>query len=192
MRYDKGQKEKTKEQILQASTAQFLKNGYHAVGVASLMSEAGLTNGAFYNHFKSKEDLFRQCVIRSLENIRKLMIMNAEKENGGLDAIFHDYLGEAHLNTPERGCAAASLTPEIGRLGEHVRQAFDIECQKIVDVLYGQLPDNLPEEERRQIAHSLFSLMTGTLQLARAARDPETAAEILKSGIDGCRRLSRV
>src|ERR687893_2982386 len=57
MRYGKDQKQATRQRILEAAGRRFKQDGIDGAGVATLMSDAGLTNGAFYAHFTSKEDL---------------------------------------------------------------------------------------------------------------------------------------
>ena len=57
MRYEKGHKDATRQRIIDTASRQFRESGVAAVGIAGIMSGAGLTNGAFYAHFKSKEDL---------------------------------------------------------------------------------------------------------------------------------------
>src|SRR3982751_6822497 len=57
MRYRKDQKQATRQRILEAAGRRFKQDGIDGAGVATVMSDAGLTNGAFYNHFTSKEDL---------------------------------------------------------------------------------------------------------------------------------------
>ena len=62
MRYEKGHKDATRERIIEVASRQFRENGVAAVGLAGIMSDAGLTNGAFYTHFESKEDLVQAVV----------------------------------------------------------------------------------------------------------------------------------
>ena len=57
MRYSKGHKQATRQRILEAAGRRFKQDGIDGAGVATLMSDAGLTNGAFYAHFESKDDL---------------------------------------------------------------------------------------------------------------------------------------
>src|SRR5919205_2515608 len=57
MRYGKDHKQATRQRILEAAGRRFKQDGIDGAGVAAVMSDAGLTNGAFYNHFTSKEDL---------------------------------------------------------------------------------------------------------------------------------------
>src|SRR4051794_7674118 len=57
MRYGKDQKQATRQRILETAGRRFKEDGIDGAGVAAVMSDAGLTNGAFYGHFASKEDL---------------------------------------------------------------------------------------------------------------------------------------
>src|ERR1700736_5561548 len=66
MRYEKGHKDTTRERIIDVASRQFRENGVAAVGLAGIMSDAGLTNGAFYTHFKSKEDLVESVLTNAL------------------------------------------------------------------------------------------------------------------------------
>jgi len=56
-RYDKRHRDTTRRHIIHVASSQFRESGIAAVGLAGIMAEAGLTNGAFYTHFASKEDL---------------------------------------------------------------------------------------------------------------------------------------
>src|SRR3954470_18869929 len=56
-RYGKEHKAATRQRIIDAAGRRFKKDGIEGSGVATLMADAGLTNGAFYAHFDSKDDL---------------------------------------------------------------------------------------------------------------------------------------
>src|SRR5256714_2473812 len=71
MRYEKGQKEATRQRILEAAGRRFKNDGIDGAGVATLMSDAGLTNGAFYAHFASKEDLVANVLADQLRTQRQ-------------------------------------------------------------------------------------------------------------------------
>src|SRR5260370_42640190 len=68
MRYEKGHKDATRQRIIDVASRQFREQGVAAVGLAGIMSDAGLTNGAFYAHFDSKEDLVRQVLSNAQRN----------------------------------------------------------------------------------------------------------------------------
>src|SRR5258708_39696939 len=88
-RNDKGQKDATRQRIIDVASRQFRERGVAAVGLAGIMTDAGLTNGAFYAHFASKEDLLRE----GLCNARKRNeIWQAATESGdGLEGASRDY-----------------------------------------------------------------------------------------------------
>ena len=50
--------EETRERILQAAMASFADRGYDATPVKAICREAGVSKGAFYHHFSSKQDVF--------------------------------------------------------------------------------------------------------------------------------------
>jgi TetR/AcrR family transcriptional repressor of nem operon len=75
MRYPKDQKQATRQRILEAAGRRFKLDGIDGAGVAAVMSDAGLTNGAFYAHFPSKEDLVANVLAEQLrvqrESVRR-------------------------------------------------------------------------------------------------------------------------
>ena len=88
MRYEKGHKDATRQRIIDVASRQFRENGVAAVGLAGIMTEAGLTNGAFYTHFESKEDLVRAVLLDALEPARGDASRRSRKANAGLES--HD------------------------------------------------------------------------------------------------------
>ena len=47
----------TKERIFQAAKAILQKSGYENLSIKNICEEAGVSNGSFYHHFKTKDDL---------------------------------------------------------------------------------------------------------------------------------------
>ena len=52
----------THQQILDAGKKEFLLKGYLSASLRNIVKEAGVTTGAFYGYYKSKEDLFDALV----------------------------------------------------------------------------------------------------------------------------------
>ncbi len=50
--------EETRTHILEAAVKQFSVNGYNKASVDDICEQAGVSKGAFYHHFKTKQDLF--------------------------------------------------------------------------------------------------------------------------------------
>jgi TetR/AcrR family transcriptional regulator, transcriptional repressor for nem operon len=190
MRYQEGHKEQTRERIVEAASKRFRKQGAHAVGVAGLMADAGLTHGGFYAHFKSKEDLIREAVAAALARTTGGFERVAQNADDGLEAIVRGYLSRKHRDQPEQGCVAASLTPEVARHQKQTRRVFSENISKLISLVEAQLPF-ADEQLRRQRSIAVFSLLMGTLQLARAEPDSKRSQEILESGIAAALALGR-
>src|ERR1700759_3201131 len=95
MRYEKGHKDATRAHIIDVASAQFREGGVAAVGIAGIMAGAGLTKGAFYNHFESKEDMGEAVLVTALG--RRQQGLRANLEAGkGLKVPIRDYLSARH------------------------------------------------------------------------------------------------
>src|SRR3954452_3104781 len=130
MRYEKGRKDETRRHILDVATARFRESGIAAVGLASIMSDAGLTNGAFYSHFSSKEELVREVLLDALtrrEERHKTHLDNAV----AFETTIRDYLSPRHRDHAGTGCPTAALAAEIARHPKTTR-----ECLLREDVRY--------------------------------------------------------
>jgi TetR/AcrR family transcriptional regulator, transcriptional repressor for nem operon len=184
MRYEKGHKDATRERIIDVASQQFRENGVAAVGLAGIMSDAGLTNGAFYTHFESKEDLV-QAVLASALNRRETALRTAS----GLEAMIRDYLSPKHRDGAGRGCPTAALVAEIARHPKTTRDAFTAKVSRFVELIAAQLQVGSASERRRN-ALAIYGMMVGSLQLARAVNDKPFSDEILESGVSAALALA--
>lgn len=182
MRYDKGHKDETRRHILDVASAQFRERGIAAVGLAGIMSEAGLTNGAFYTHFASKEDLVREVLTDALT--RRQERHKANLESGvPLETVIRDYLSTRHRDRAGTGCPTAALVAEIARHPKATRDAFTSKVSDIIALMAEQIRQGTAEERRRK-AITIYSTMVGALQLARAVNDKQLSDEILQNAVD--------
>ena len=90
MRYGKDQKQATRQRILQAAGRRFKQDGIDGAGVAAVMSDAGLTNGAFYAHLASKEDLVANVLADQLRAQRQNLDAQPA-DRAGLEAFICSY-----------------------------------------------------------------------------------------------------
>ncbi|WP_234680288.1 TetR/AcrR family transcriptional regulator [Bradyrhizobium monzae] len=182
MRYEKGHKDETRRHILDVASAQFRESGIAAVGLSGIMSEAGLTNGAFYSHFASKEDLVREVLIDALT--RREERHKANLENGvALESTIRDYLSTRHRDHAGTGCPTAALVAEIARHPKATRDAFTGKVADIIVLMAEQIRQGSAKERRRK-AITIYSTMVGALQLARAVNDKELSDEILENAVE--------
>ena len=185
MRYEKGQREATRQRIIDTAGERFRAEGIAASGLAAIMSDAGLTNGAFYPHFDSKAELIRESVAAAMDGQAKRL--RDLLEAGGVEAVIAAYLSPQHRDAPEKGCALAALLPELAREPAGARAAWAKHFATGVQQLASALPDN--EKDREGIASALYSLLIGTLQLARATQGTPMSDRILRSGANAARTL---
>src|SRR3954463_2798635 len=114
MRYSKDHKQATRQRILEAAGRRFKQDGIDGAGVATVMSDAGLTNGAFYAHFSSKEDLVANVLADQLRAQRQSFDAQ-DPDRAGLEAFIRAYLSPEHRDNCADGCPSAALLDEIAR-----------------------------------------------------------------------------
>ncbi|MDI3564991.1 TetR family transcriptional regulator [Bradyrhizobium sp. Arg816] len=188
-RYDKGHRDTTRRHILDVASSQFRESGIAAVGLAGIMAEAGLTNGAFYTHFASKEDLVRAVLLDALE--RREQRHKDNLENGvALETVIRDYLSPRHRDRAATGCPTAALVSEIARHPKATRAAFTGKMSDILALMAAQMPEGTPAERRRR-AIAAYATMVGALQLSRAVSDTQLSEEILENAVDAALALAK-
>jgi AcrR family transcriptional regulator len=186
-RYRKGQKQATRRRIIQAAGARLKRDGVHGSGIATLMADAGLTNGAFYAHFESKEELVASALAEQLREQRESFSAQPPGR-AGLEQIVRTYLSVEHRDNPEGGCPSAALLDEIGRSPEATKRAYTDGLLGVIDDVAARLASDDPSWARMKTL-SVFALMVGTLQVSRALADRKLADEVLEHGIQNALAL---
>ncbi len=171
-------KEQTRARILDAASQSFRSSGYAGTGVDGVAKAAGVTSGAFYAHFGSKDGAFEAALVAGLDEVIE-SIPNFQNEFGSdwVGAFADYYLGEAHRKNLACGCAMTTLSPEVARADPEVRMAYEAKMNRIV----GQIADGLggnSDEGRHARAWAMLSTLIGGLTLSRAVADPDIANAI--------------
>jgi len=183
MRYEKGHKEQTRQKIVEAASERFRADGIDAVGVVSLMNDVGLTQGGFYNHFASKEDLVRESVSAAAATaVEWLAARVASSRADSHRALVNAYLSVEHRDHPDSGCVAAALSGEMARRPLPTRAAFTEGYDEMIALITESLPDTVRGKRRRSLAMVVFASMVGTLSLSRAVAQTPLSDEILALG----------
>ncbi|MCY1420718.1 hypothetical protein D9M71_363480 [compost metagenome] len=173
MRYSATHKEETRQKLLESSGAIAKRGGFSTTGVDGLMKAIGLTGGAFYSHFPSKNDLFTAIVQRELS---QSLIGHVARGEGfsreKLQRCLARYLSMAHLQNPDTGCAIPALGAEIARADISVRE----EAEHWMLELHRAWAEILEDAE---LAWALLSQCVGALVVARMLACEETQAEVL-------------
>ncbi len=175
------QKDNTRKRILNAVSRGFRSRGYNGIGVDTLAKEAGVTSGAFYGYFRSKEEAFLAAVVTGVDEYRAgVEKFRANHGDDWVVALAEYYVGHKHRDDLVCGCALPTLSPEVIRSNSRVRSAYQTELIKLNEAIAAGLTTGTDTEKQHQ-AWVLLSLLTGGVTLARAVWDQTVAEQVAKA-----------
>ena len=182
MRVSKEKAAHNREQILTAAARLFRERGISATGVDSITDDAGLTHGAVYSQFGSKEAIAAEAVRLALSRSKHLWDRMAERrgKKNVFPAIVEQYLSAAHRDHAGQGCVIAAIGSEIARQPRSVRDSFTREFKHSLEYLADLLGENNSSRSTED-AIAAFVSMVGALIIARAVNDETLSDLILKS-----------
>jgi TetR/AcrR family transcriptional repressor of nem operon len=166
-------KEASHERIVSAAARAIRRSGYEGTGVADIMKEAGLTHGAFYAHFASREAMLAEAAARACTDSASIAadaVASVPPEQA-LTYMLHAYLSRENLAQVERGCPLVALGSETVRQTPEVRRVTTRYIKEMVDLVARQSPDwgQAGVHERALVT---VATMVGTLLLARVVDEP--------------------
>lgn len=168
MRYPAEETAAKHERIVKEASRLFRERGFENVSVAEVMKAAGLTHGAFYAHFRSKEEL-QAAAIAYGQRVSLERLQRSNKKSKGSYA--DRYLSTSHRDNPGDGCTMAALGSDVARSAPELKAAFE---QGLEEILSAEGAD-------RKEAMFRAAAMIGGLVLARAVHDLVLSNEILRS-----------
>lgn len=181
MRYSAEHKQETRSRIVDAAGRIFRKEGYGGSGIDGVTKAAGVTNGAFYGHFKTKSEAFRTAVLAGLDELRAgIVALKTEHGQDWLTSFVSYYLGPKRTCDLGRSCALPSLSPDVMRADSKTRKAYEAELLRILGEVSSGLPET-PAGERDDLAVAVLALLSGGVTMARAVSDPATSERIAKA-----------
>lgn len=185
-RVSRKQAEENHEAVIAAAARLFKAHGIDGVSVPELMAEAGLTHGAFYGHFKSKEDLAVAACERAFLEKRDLYAdirnRHAGDKRAALEEFVTRYTTRVHRDQPSLGCPVAALAEDASRDGAKgpIRRSFAAGLELMVEGLQSILgPRN--KSGRREEALADVATLVGALVLSRATKGQPISEEILEA-----------
>lgn len=176
-RYGPEHKEATRARMLESAARRFKSDGLDGAGIATLVADAGLTNGAFYGHFASKDDLIASVVSEQLAE-QAARVAALPLRPASVEMFIRGYLSPAHRDDVAGGCPNAALLDEIGRRDDVIREAYTEGARRLIAAIAQHL-DTGDEQDAQDRAIALFTLVVGSLQTARAVTDRELSDRIL-------------
>ncbi len=177
-------KDATHERIVAVAARVIRRSGYDGTGVADIMKEAGLTHGAFYAHFASREAMLAEAAGRACAESAAAAadVVAQVPADQALAAMLAAYLSRDHQNHAEGGCPLAALGSETPRQAAEVRRVTTRHIKEVVDLIARQSPDWGRPEAHQQALNAL-STMVGALVLARAVDDPALSDSLREAAL---------
>lgn len=186
MRYDRKHKAESRAKILQAAAREIRIKGPEKVGVAEVMTRAGLTHGAFYAHFESKDALVAEAVDAMFSEPRRLTqalddaLADSDADLGvAFRAFVSSYLSAEHRDAPERGCPLPALAADMGRIEGAARVRFAAGVERLTDRIATAL-ERFGVVDPRAEANATLAQMAGAIGLARAVDDAGLSHAIVR------------
>ena len=181
MRVSRSQAAENRQTVINVASRLFRERGFDGIGLKDLMAGAGLTQGAFYKQFASKEDLAAQASRRALESAsRRWSDAVAANPEDPLGAVIAFYLSPEHRAEKMDGCPVVALGSDAARQGSDVKASFEAGIKAHLEIL-GRLISETDGEEPERKAMVILSMMVGALTLSRVVNDPDLAQAFLDS-----------
>lgn len=169
MRYPAEETAAKHDRIVKEASRLFQERGFENVTVAEVMKAAGLTHGAFYAHFASKQELQEAAVAYGQSLSAGRVNRSGSKKKKG--SYTERYLSTRHRDNPGGGCTMAALSQEVARSGPELKAVFERGVEEILCEMGGDQKD----------AIFRMAAMLGSVVLARAVRDRRFSDEILET-----------
>jgi TetR/AcrR family transcriptional repressor of nem operon len=172
----------TRRRIVSTASRLFLENGLAETGIAHIMAAAGLTQGGFYRHFDSKDQLIAEANIAANDEMFDYyaQAVAGMAPRQALDTVVGLYLRQSHGEGPEWLCPLPSLGSELRNTDRKVRSVAMDGYQRLV-AFFTTLTTALGAAEPHGVADAIVSTMVGAVMLSRLAINPAIAQTILES-----------
>lgn len=189
MRVSRSQAAENRQTVIDVASRLFRQHGFDGIGLKDLMEGAGLTQGAFYKQFESKEDLAVQASKRALDRAADRWESTiAAHPDDPLGAVLSFYLSKGHRAEVAEGCPIVALGADAIRHGGDVKRSFEAGVKSHLDRLRGLIGATNPDDPDTK-ALAVAAMMVGALMLTRLVDDPELADAFLDAADKTAREI---
>jgi TetR/AcrR family transcriptional repressor of nem operon len=179
--------ERTRQRLLQAAFREVYRSGFQSASLDTLLAAAGVTKGALYYHFDSKEALGYAIVEEVIaSDVRGMWLRPLQRRKDPIDALIAIVQGISVRPEDVRGgCALNNLAQEMSPLDAGFRKrlatVFQAWQEGVASVLReGQATGRVRRDvEPAETAAFLIAMVEGYASLAKNAQD----AKVMKAGI---------
>jgi len=190
MRVSRIQAAENRQTVINVASRLFRERGFDGIGLKDLMEGAGLTQGAFYKQFASKEDLAVEASRRALESASgRWSTAATQYPDDPLGAVIAFYLSGDHREEKMDGCPIVALGSDAARQGPDVKAEFEAGIKARLDVL-GRFIPGTGDEASRGKAMAILATIVGAVTLSRVVNDPDLAQALLDAAADRVREIA--
>ncbi|MFD8079883.1 TetR/AcrR family transcriptional regulator [Streptomyces sp. NPDC059718] len=177
--------EARRQQILDAARRCFLRDGFHSTSMQDLFAESGLSAGAVYRHFASKNEMITAIVEENMRDVLAMVHRVARnRPSSSIGALMADVLEIVNAQTADKNVAGLSVLAwsESLRNPSLARQFHDLMAQMrtaLTDVIWEhQQGGTLPREASPEALAATFMCMLPGYILQLAMGDSATLEEV--------------
>ena len=169
--------------LVAAAGRLFRERGIDGVGVAEISKKAGLTHGALYAQFSSKEALAAEAFASGLKPGLEKMTADRDGRPASLADFLDDYLSFEHRDNLAAGCPMSASASEIARQDKMVCERFTEGFEQLVALIEPGLAASPVKADNRQRALAMMAAMIGGVASSRAVAkvDPKLSNQILRA-----------
>ena len=182
MRVSKEKAAENRAALLSAASRLFREKGIDGVGVAEVAKEAGLTHGALYAHFESKDALAAEAFSQGFSGNMAAMKAWAEERQPSFDDYLEALFSARMRDMQGDGCPMVASASEAGRQGVGVSRSFALAFVEESSIIEATVAETIPPVRRRRLAIAALAAQIGALAVSRAVgkADPTLADEVLE------------
>lgn len=154
--------------LVKTASRLFRERGIDGVGVAEISERAGLTHGALYAQFPSKEALAAEAFGSALKPGLERMAADRAGRPATLTDVLDDYLSFGHRDNLAGGCPMSASASEIARQDTIVCERFTEGFEQLVALIEPSLGASSGKADARQRALAMTAAMIGGVAASRA------------------------
>jgi TetR/AcrR family transcriptional regulator, transcriptional repressor for nem operon len=167
VRYPADHKARARDALLRAGARSLKTSGFNGVGVDGLAAAAGVTSGAFYSNFPSKQAMLEAIIDSGVGEPFLSDTDSATRTEGRarLTDFIQEYISADHSLDPAEGCVMPALSADVSRAEPPVKDAYQRKMTALVSRIAELLDGD--ESDRQRRAWSIVALMVGSIVISR-------------------------
>lgn len=183
MRKTRKEAAESRTRIVETAARLLRERGIDGASIADVMEAAGMTQGGFYRHFASKNEMLTCATGYAFDEIDRRFDRNEEhgSPKAALAAYVSDYLSSQHIENRGLGCPVAAFGCDAGRLTDVLGAVFAEGAERLITKTAGAMPSEAGPGAARAEAIRMLTMLVGTVIIARAIGPCDLRREILEA-----------